>query len=175
MAATDAVQPLTDTPERPQIDLTATLGEGDSLSRALERAGVGGGESARVATMLSDVVDPDDVTPGTALSITLGRRASKNDARPLQALALRARFDMRVEFERIGTALNMRRIPIAIDRTPLRVDGIGPLDEQHASVREGVANSVRLLLHQVVGVGTLADIQSRQRARRRGGQGHGFC
>lgn len=124
MAATDAVQPLTDTPERPQIDLTATLGEGDGLGRALQRAGVGGAEASRIGTMLSDVVDPDEVAPGTALNIVLGRRASKTDARPLQSLALRARFDMRVEFERMGTELTMRRIPIAIDRTPLRIDGV---------------------------------------------------
>lgn len=124
MAATDAVQPLADTPERPQIDLTATLGEGDGLSRALQRAGVGGAEASRVATMLSDVVDPDEIAPGTALGIVLGRRASKTDARPLQSLSLRARFDMRVEFERMGTELTMRRVPIAIDRTPLRVDGV---------------------------------------------------
>ncbi len=124
MAATDAVQPLTDTPDRPQIDLTATLGEGDSLDRALQRAGVGSAEAARVATMLADVVDPDEIAPGTALSIVLGRRATKNVARPLQSLNLRARFDMRVAFERVGPALTMRRIPIAVDRTPLRVDGV---------------------------------------------------
>ncbi|HWW57991.1 MAG TPA: M23 family peptidase, partial [Sphingopyxis sp.] len=41
MAATDAVRPLTQTPERPQIELTATLGSGDSFARLLERSGVG--------------------------------------------------------------------------------------------------------------------------------------
>lgn len=41
MAATDAVRPLAQTPERPQIELTATLGQGDSFARVLERSGVG--------------------------------------------------------------------------------------------------------------------------------------
>jgi hypothetical protein len=42
MAATDAVQPLNDAPERPSVDLVATLGLGDGFTRVLERAGVAG-------------------------------------------------------------------------------------------------------------------------------------
>ena len=42
MAATDAVVPLASSPERPQIDMSATLGRGDSFERVLKRAGVGG-------------------------------------------------------------------------------------------------------------------------------------
>ena len=134
MAATDAVQPLADTPERPQIDLTATLGQGDGLSHALERAGVGGAEARRVAGMVSDVVDPDEIPAGTALAVTLGRRFNKTDARPLQSLAFRARFDMRVNFVRVGEALTMQRMPIAVDSSPLRVEGrVG--DSLYASAR----------------------------------------
>lgn len=134
MAATDAVQALADTPERPQIDLTATLGQGDGLSHALERAGVGGTEARRVASMVSDVVDPDEIPAGTALAVTLGRRFTKTDARPLQSLAFRARFDMRVNFIRIGDALTMQRMPIAVDSSPLRVEGrVG--DSLYASAR----------------------------------------
>ncbi|UVO55579.1 M23 family metallopeptidase [Sphingomonas sp. SUN039] len=134
MAATDAVQPLADTPERPQIDLTAMLGEGDSLRHALERAGVGGGEASRIAEMTSDIVDPDEIPAGTALAVTLGRRSSKNDARPLQSLAFRARFDMRVNFVRVGNALTMQRMPVAVDSSPLRVEGrVG--DSLYASAR----------------------------------------
>ena len=125
MAATDAVQPLADTPDRPQIDLTATLGEGegDGLARALQRSGVAGAEADRVAAMVANVVDSGETEPGTALAITLGRRASRSEPRPLQTLAFRARFDLRLEFERVGNALAMRRLPVAVDRTPLRVDG----------------------------------------------------
>jgi murein DD-endopeptidase MepM/ murein hydrolase activator NlpD len=134
MAATDAVQPLADTPERPQLDLTATLGEGDSLRHALERAGVGGGEASRIADMTSDIVDPDEIPAGTALAVTLGRRLNKSDARPLQTLAFRARFDMRVNFVRVGNALTMQRMPIAVYSSPLRVEGrVG--DSLYASAR----------------------------------------
>jgi murein DD-endopeptidase MepM/ murein hydrolase activator NlpD len=123
MGATDAVQALTGTPERPTLDLSASLGQGDGLARALERAGVGSAEAQRVANLTSDVVDPSAIVPGTALAISLGRRASKNVARPLDTLAFRARFDMRVSFSRVNGALVMQRQPIAIDSTPLRVSG----------------------------------------------------
>jgi Peptidase family M23 len=123
MGATDAVQALAGTPERPTLDLSASLGQGDGLARALERAGVGSAEAKRVASMTSDIVDPSAIAPGTALAISLGRRASKNVARPLDTLAFRARFDMRVSFSRVNGALVMQRQPIAIDSTPLRVTG----------------------------------------------------
>ena len=124
MGATDAVQALTGTPERPSLDLTASLGQGDGLSHALQRAGVGTGDARRVIDLISGVVDPADIAPGTALTLTLGRRASKNVSRPLDALALRARFDMKVSFARINGALTMSRQPIMIDSTPLRVSGV---------------------------------------------------
>jgi murein DD-endopeptidase MepM/ murein hydrolase activator NlpD len=123
MGATDAVQALTGTPERPTLDLSASLGQGDSLARALERAGVGSAEARQVANMTSDVIDPSAISPGTALALSLGRRASKNIARPLDSLAFRARFDMRVSFSRVNGALIMQRQAIAIDSTPLRISG----------------------------------------------------
>ena len=121
MAATGAVQTLADTPERPIIDVTATLGQGDGLTRALERAGVSDTDAARVTDMATRV--GSDVTPGTALAITLGRRASKTQPRPLEHLALRARFDLRLTFARVNGALTMQQQPIAIDHTPMRVTG----------------------------------------------------
>lgn len=124
MGATDAVQTLTGTPERPTLDLSASLGQGDGLARALERAGVGGAEARQVANLTSAVVDPSSIAPGTALTLTLGRRANKNMARPLESLAFRARFDMRVSFRRSGGGLVMTRQPIAVDSTPLRVSGL---------------------------------------------------
>lgn len=123
MGATDAVQPLTDTPERPSLDLTATLGQGDGLAHALQRAGVGAADAGRVTRMLADVVDPAKVAAGTALTLTLGHRANRNVARPLDALSFRARFDMKVSFARINGALVMNRQPIAIDDTPMRMSG----------------------------------------------------
>jgi len=123
MGATDAVQTLSGTPERPILELTASLGQGDGLGHALQRAGVGKGDAARIVAMTADVVDPGEIAPGTTLAITLGRRATQTVPRPLEALAFRARFDTRVVFKRAGGAFVMQRQPIAIDSTPLRVSG----------------------------------------------------
>jgi murein DD-endopeptidase MepM/ murein hydrolase activator NlpD len=123
MAATDAVEPLTDTPERPSIDLVATIGQGDGFSRALERAGVAKGEAATVAQMVAGAVALGDLKAGTRMDVTLGRRPSKADARPLDHLAFRARFDLKLAVTRVDGALALQRIPIAVDNTPLRIEG----------------------------------------------------
>lgn len=123
MAATDAVRPLTQTPERPQIELTATIGRGDSFARVLERAGVGSSDAALVARQLAGTVAVGAIAPGTRIDLVLGRRAARTMPRPLDALAMRARFDLRIEIERVAGQLVVRRIPIAVDGTPLRVRG----------------------------------------------------
>jgi len=123
MAATDAVRPLTQTPERPQIELTATLGSGDSFARLLERSGVGSADAQALASQVSGAVPLADIAPGTRIDLILGRRAARTMPRPVDALAMRARFDLRIEMERVDGRLVMRRIPIAVDATPLRIRG----------------------------------------------------
>jgi murein DD-endopeptidase MepM/ murein hydrolase activator NlpD len=123
MAPTDAVEPLDDIPERPIVDLRATLGRGDGLARVLERAGVGAAEADRVATMIGEVVPVTDLRPGTVMDLTLGRRPNRMVARPLDRLTFRARFDLRLEVNRANGALTLTRIPIAVDETPLRIQG----------------------------------------------------
>jgi murein DD-endopeptidase MepM/ murein hydrolase activator NlpD len=123
MAAGALVRPLAETPERPQIDLTAALSDGDTLANALQRAGVGGGEAARVTALVADAVRLDDLRPGTMLALTLGRRPSKFQPRPLEKLAFRAAFDLNLVVNRAGEGLLLDRRPIAIDRTPLHVRG----------------------------------------------------
>ncbi|HEV2747839.1 MAG TPA: peptidoglycan DD-metalloendopeptidase family protein [Allosphingosinicella sp.] len=123
MAPTDAAAPLLDTPERPSIDLFATLGRGDRFTRVLARAGVAEAEAERIAEMVSAAVALDEVKPGTVLDITLGRRPNKRVARPLDALAFRARFDLKLELARVDGKLALTSIPIAVDDTPLRIQG----------------------------------------------------
>lgn len=123
MAATDAVQPLAVAPERPRIELTATLGQGDSFARVLERSGVGGGEASRIASMVGSAIPVGEIASGTKLDIILGRRAVRTDPRPVESLAFRAALDLRLEFAREAGDLKMERIRIAVDNTPLRIRG----------------------------------------------------
>ena len=125
MAATDAVVALDNTPERPSLEMVAMLGQGDGFRRVLERAGVGGAQAAQIADMVARVSPLSGIAPGTIMKLTLGRRANRNVARPVDMLSFRARFDLSLMMTRIaGDKFNLVQIPIAIDRTPLRVQGI---------------------------------------------------
>ena len=64
---------------------------------------------------------PRPSPPGPALDLTLGRRATRTVARPLESLDFRARFDLKLKFVRNGDALTMVRQPIAVDTTPMRI------------------------------------------------------
>lgn len=123
MAATDAVHPIAHAPERPSIDLLATLGRGDGFARVLERSGVAGGEAAEVAAMVSGVADLAAIRAGTPMDVRLGRRPSPRSARPLERLSFRARMDLSVVVERDAGRLALRPIAIATDDTPLRIQG----------------------------------------------------
>lgn len=123
MAATDVVQPLRVAPERPRIELAATLGQGDSFVRILERSGVGASEAARVAAMVGQAIALERIESGTRLDIILGRRSLRTEPRPLEQLSFRAALDLRVELMRENGALRMERIAIAVDDTPLRIRG----------------------------------------------------
>ena len=124
MAATDAVRPLAQSPERPSVALVATLGRGDSLRRVLQRAGVASAEARQVTDMVANAVPLGDIKSGTKIDVLLGRRPSKNQARPLDQLAFRARFDLNLEVLRDGDRLKLNRKPILVDNTPLRIKGV---------------------------------------------------
>lgn len=124
IAAGDLVTPLAAPPERPIIELTATLGSGDDLVSALERAGVSNDDAKRVATLVSRQLPLDTLKTGTRLDLTLGRRASQSVPRPLEQLSFRARFDLALMLVRSGGQLTLTPQPIAIDHTPLRIEGL---------------------------------------------------
>ncbi len=124
MAANDLVRPLAEAPERPTVELTATIGDGDALDRALVRAGVGRPDAAAAARLVAQAVPLGDLAPGTQIALTLGRRTDRRVARPLDKLALRARFDLALTLGRTAQGLAMTRQPIAIDNTPLRLQGL---------------------------------------------------
>ena len=117
------VERLAEAPERPRLELTVSIGRRDSLEAALRRAGVGREDIAAVTQLLRPVVNPGSLPRGTDIDIVLGRRESRTMPRPLELAGFRAAFDLRVAIARENGVLALRRIPIAIDKTPLRVQG----------------------------------------------------
>jgi len=151
MAATDAVRPLAESPERPSIELVATLGRGDSLRRVLQRAGVASDEAGQVTDLVNGAVSLGDIKPGTKIDVILGRRPAKNQARPLDQLAFRARFDLNLEILRDGDRLKLNRKPILVDDTPLRIKGtVGSSLYRSARAAGAPADAVQKYL-QVIG------------------------
>ena len=124
MAANDFVAPLANVPERPTLELSATLGQGDAFDRALMRAGVGRNDAEAAAALVAQSVDPKTIPAGTRIALTLGRRPDRTVARPLEQLDVRARFDLALSLARSAGGLTVNRKPIAVDSTPLRIQGL---------------------------------------------------
>ena len=122
--ATKRVVRLAEPPERPRIEVVARLGRADSVAGALRRAGVASNEVATIVDLIDGETNLRSVKPGTGFDLVLGRRANKTMPRPLESLAFRAAFDLKLEVNRAADgSLAMKRIPIAVDDTPLRVSG----------------------------------------------------
>lgn len=125
MGATAAVIPLRTAPERPRLEVEASLPHGAALAPTLARAGVGGAEAQAIAALVAGAVTASEIAPGTRLDLTLGRRPAPGAARPVEALSFRARFDLALRIERQeGGRLALVRRPIRVDTTPLRIRGI---------------------------------------------------
>ena len=123
-ATTTLVRPLTTTPERPTIDVSAALGDSDSLTGLLRRSGVSRGDAAAAVRLIGDAVPVDGIRPGTRIDMVLGRRASRAEPRPLEKLGLRASLDLYLNLLRTGDGLTVQRQTIAVDDTPLRIQGL---------------------------------------------------
>lgn len=123
MGAGRQVKPLAAAPERPQLELVATLSRGDSFDRMLQRAGIGSDDADRVRELVASEIRLEEIEPGTRIDITLGRRPQPGEPRPLDALAFRARFDLQLEVVSDDGNLSLRRKVIRVDDTPLRIRG----------------------------------------------------
>jgi murein DD-endopeptidase MepM/ murein hydrolase activator NlpD len=123
MAPTEAVETLAAAPERPRLQLSATLGESNGLANMLVRSGVAEGEAAAVAALVAAEVPLESIRPGTAFAIVLGRRPSPEFARPLESLTFRASIDLRLTVARAGGGLAVQRTDISVDESPLRIQG----------------------------------------------------
>ena len=147
MGATQAVTPLKSAPERPRLDLEATLARGDSFGRMLERAGVAAAEADLIASMIAAEMPLGQIAPGTKVDITLGRRPAADANRPLEALSFRARFDLQLAVERKAGRLALDPRPIKVDATPLRIRGVtGPSLYRSARAAGAPASAVQQYL-----------------------------
>jgi murein DD-endopeptidase MepM/ murein hydrolase activator NlpD len=132
--------------------MVATLGEGDGFVRALERAGVAPREADEVAKLVAAVVPLDRIRAGTTMNIVLGKRADRTVARPLSALSLRARFDLKLSLKRSGGKLALVRTPISVDSTPLRIQGyVGSSLYRSARAAGAPAKAVEAYIRAVAG------------------------
>lgn len=120
MAPTDSVEPLSVAPERNRVELFLKLGANDSIGQLLLRAGATGSDAATADSLVRSAAAR--IAPGTAVSVTLGRRVAGN-SREVQRIALRAGLGLDLAVERSGGGLALIRKAIAIDSTPLRIRG----------------------------------------------------
>ena len=158
------VRPLAEAPERPQMQMLATLGRGDSLERTLMRAGVGASEADEVRKLIGNAIALDDLEPGTQMDITLGRRPAPGATRPLEKLSFRARFDLELKVDRLdeGGPLGLTRRIIRVDETPLRIRGtVGDSLYRSARAAGAPASAVQAYLKAL---GTQLDLQRDVRA-----------
>jgi len=123
MGPSRLVVPLASAPERPVVELTATLGSGDTLAAMLRRAGVGAGDASRAEELIAGAFPVKDIEGGTGFQMTLGRRTSPSEPRPLENLTFRARFDLQLTVNREGGPLALEKRVIRVDDTPLRITG----------------------------------------------------
>lgn len=124
MAANDLVRPLAETPDRPTQAFASAMSDGDSLAAVLRRAGAAKTDITRVTDLVAAALPLDQIRPGTRFEGVLGRRARKSDPRPLEQLSFQPAFDFRLTIKRTANGLTMDRQAIAVDDTPLRIQGL---------------------------------------------------
>ncbi|MEO5493090.1 MAG: peptidoglycan DD-metalloendopeptidase family protein [Sphingomonas sp.] len=124
MAANDLVRPLGETPDRPHLPFSSAMSDGDSLAALLRRAGTTKADIATITNLVSSTMSLDDIRPGTRFEGVQGPRAKKSDPRPIETLAFQPAFDFRIVITRTASGLLMQRQAIAIDDTPLRIQGL---------------------------------------------------
>ena len=119
MAAGIHVEPIAQAPERALVDVFATVGR-DGLARSLVRVGAANNDAIQAENLVRG--EGGRVAPGTGVAIILGRKGA-GGLRPVEKVTLRTGLDMRMTVERRPTGLVLTKLPIAVDRTPVRIRG----------------------------------------------------
>ena len=123
MAASPQVTAVGAAPERSRVELAAVLGQGDSLARLLQRAGVSELDAMRATELVAGQVPLGRIAPGTRVSLVLGERPAPGEPRRLAGLDMRARMDLALSISRSGDDLAIAARAIPIDTAPLRIRG----------------------------------------------------
>jgi murein DD-endopeptidase MepM/ murein hydrolase activator NlpD len=119
MDANARVEPIAQAPERAFIDVFATVGR-DGLARSLARIGAATGDAIQVERLVRG--EGGHVVPGTGVSVVLGRKGAAG-LRPVEKVVVRTGLDMRMLVERGEGGLTLTKMPIPVDRTPIRIRG----------------------------------------------------
>ena len=118
--ATEAVEPIEFAPDRPHVQLTMTLGPGESVRSLLARAGASFADAGQAGAMIAAVAP--SIPRETRVAVTLGPKQGRT--RPIEGIALRAGLGMKLQLIRGGDgSLQLLKQPIPVDTTPLRVRG----------------------------------------------------
>jgi len=94
-----------------------------SLETILRRAGVSRAEARKIADALGANAQIKDPPRGASVQLTLGRRVSSKDPRPLEMLSFRPTFDNHVQVARVGNDFMVKTMPIKVVSAPARVEG----------------------------------------------------
>lgn len=151
------VEALAEAPERPRVELTATINGRDSFESLLRRAGVGQADVAAVVALVRPAASLGSLPRGSDVDLVLGRRETRAQPRPLERLGFRAAFDLRLVVNRAAEGLELQRIPIAVDSTPLRVQGLVGGNLTRALVAAGIPG--RLASDYLRTIGYVVDLQ----------------
>ncbi len=119
MAATEAVEPILVAPERSSLQLTATLGQNDSVRALLMRAGAVYGDAVTAGELI-DAAAPS-LSAGTNIAVELG--ANSGGTRQVERVELKGGLGETLVVLRDGGGLHLRKSQVAIDTTPLRIRG----------------------------------------------------
>ncbi len=138
-----SVERLAEPPERPIVSATARLVRPGAVEAALRAAGVGTDDAGAAIELAAREARLNALAPGTVFDLVLGRRETKAVPRPLESLAFRAAFDLKLKIARAPDGhFALARIPIAIDTTPLAIAARVGSSLQRAARDAGAPSSI---------------------------------
>jgi murein DD-endopeptidase MepM/ murein hydrolase activator NlpD len=119
---TALAKPLAEAPERPRLDVSLKA-QGGSLESLLRRAGASRADIADALAALRSTGAKAQAWQGSTIEVTLGRRETKREPRPLEFVAVRTAFDQRAEIIRTGNDFAASAIALKVADAPVRVSG----------------------------------------------------